>query len=102
MDDYKKMILGPEPGDIIPVVREIEIDCPVEYFAKLSDYGRKENSCFFESRDYLMEDNVGALSFGTANPALYISGKGQGFTIKALSDTGRRKLKFLPKSEKSS
>jgi anthranilate synthase component 1 len=95
MNEYKKLVQGPEPGDIIPVVREIEIGCPVEYFAKLSDYGRKENSCLFESRDYLREDNVGALTFGTADPALYLSGKGDTFTIKALSATGVRMLRYL-------
>ena len=95
MENFKKLILGPEPGDIIPIVREIDIKCPVEYFAKLSDYGRKVDSCLFESRDYLLEDNVGALSFGTANPALYLTGKGEEFTIKALSVTGRRMLKYL-------
>ena len=100
MDEYKKLICGPEPGDVIPVVREIEFNCPVEYFAKLTDYGRKENSSLFESRDYLMEDNVGALSFGTADPALYISGTGNEFVIKALSQTGRRMLKFLRSDEK--
>lgn len=95
MESYKKLILGPEPGDIIPIVREIDIKCPVEYFSKLSDYGRKQNSCLFESRDYLLEDNVGALSFGTANPALYLTGRGEEFVIEALSDTGKRMLKYL-------
>lgn len=99
MNEYKKMIHELKPGDIVPVVKEIEIGCPVEFFAKLSDYGRMENSCLFESRDYLREDNVGALTFGTANPALYLTGKGDNFTIKALSDTGRRLLKYLASDE---
>ena len=99
MEDYKELIYNASPGDIIPVVKPIEIGCPVEFFARLSDYGRKQDSCLFESRDYLMEDNVGALTFGTAGPALYVSGRGQDFTIKALSATGRRMLKFLASDE---
>ena len=84
MEDYKELIYNAAAGDIIPVVKPIEIGCPVEFFAKLSDYGRKQDSCLFESRDYLMEDNVGALTFGTAGPALYLSGKGQEFLVKCV------------------
>jgi len=93
MEDYRQIILDARPGQIVPIVKEIDIDEPVDFFAKLSDYGRAENCCLFESREYLASSD--AMSFGTARPALYLTGTGAEFAIKALSDTGRRMLKFL-------
>jgi len=93
MDDYRQIIHGAKPGQIVPIVKEIDMNEPVEFFAKLSDYGRSKNCCLFESREYLAD--ASALSFGTARPALYISGTGADFTIKALSGTGRRMIKYL-------
>ena len=92
MDDYRQIILDGRAGQIVPVVKEIDMDDPVDFFARLSDYGRAENCCLFEATDYLAEN---ALSFGTAGPALYLTGTGAEFTIKALSNTGRRMVKFL-------
>ena len=93
MEDYRQTILGAKPGQIIPMVKQIDMDEPVDFFARLSDYGRAKNCCFFESREYLA--GSGALSFGTARPALYLTGTGAEFTIKALSNTGRRMIKYL-------
>jgi len=93
MDDYKAKIATARPGQIVPIVKEVDISCPVDFFAKLSDYGRVKNSCFFESREYLAGSS--ALSFGTGRPALYITGTGVKFTIRALSKTGRRMLGYL-------
>src|SRR6056297_1403106 len=93
MENYKEMIMNANCGEIVPMVKPIDIDDPVDYFAKISNYGRAENCCMLESREYLA--NSGALSFGTANPALYISGKGRDFNIKALTDTGRAMLEYL-------
>ncbi len=98
MDEYKKLIDEAEPGQIIPIVKEIDIGCPVEFFAKLSDYGRKSDSCLFESREHL-EDDTGALTFGTADPALYVAGTAREFVIKALNNVGKRMLKFLAGDE---
>ena len=95
MDDYKKLIRDAKPGQIIPIVKEIDIGCPVEFFAKLSDYGRKPDCCLFESREHLTDDETGTLTFGTATPALYLAGTGAEFTIRALSSTGRRMLEYL-------
>ena len=92
MVDYKNIIAGAKPGQIVPVVKEIEIDEPVEFFSKVSDYGRKKNCALFEARDYLAEN---ALSFGTSRPALYLTGTGVDFSIKALSNTGKRMLAYL-------
>jgi anthranilate synthase component 1 len=95
MNDYKKRIEQAHPGQIIPMVREVDITCPVEYFAKLSDYGRKKHSCMLESRDYLTEGDAGELTFGTANPALYLSGTANHFSIEALSNTGKRMIRYF-------
>jgi anthranilate synthase component 1 len=93
MEDYRQVILGAKPGQIVPIVRQIDMDDPVDFFARLSDYGRARNCCLFESREYLT--GTGALSFGTARPALYLTGTGSEFTIKALSKTGRRMIEYL-------
>ncbi|MHC5060225.1 MAG: anthranilate synthase component 1 [Planctomycetota bacterium] len=95
MDEYIQLIRRAKPGQIVPIVKEIDIGCPVEYFAKISDFGRKTDSCLFESREHLADDETGTLTFGTADPALYLAGTGAQFTIKALSGTGRRMLKYL-------
>lgn len=93
MDDYRQIIHNAEPGQIIPIVKQIDMDDPMDFFARLSDYGRAKNCCLFESREYLTDS--GALSFGTARPALYLTGTGNEFTIKALSKTGRRMIEYL-------
>ncbi len=93
MDDYRQIINSAEPGQIVPIVKQIDIDEPIDFFARLSDYGRAKNCCLFESREYLK--GSGALSFGTAKPSLYLTGTGSDFIIKALSNTGRRILDYL-------
>lgn len=98
MDDYRQIIYSAKPGQIIPIVKQIDMDEPVDFFARLSDYGRAENCCLFESREYLA--GSGALSFGTAKPALYLAGTGIEFTIKALSNTGKRILDYLSTKKK--
>ena len=76
-------------GTIVPVYKEIdgEIDA-FEYFAKLSDYGRKKNSV-------LLEDNE--KTFGSANPCLAVKGKNDDFEIKALNNLGKKFLSFIKK-----
>ncbi len=100
MNDYKKRIEQARPGQIIPMVREIDITCPVEYFAKLSDYGRKKHCCMLESRDYLTEGDAGELTFGTADPALYITGTGNEFSIESLSPSGKRMIRYFSEHRK--
>jgi len=97
MEDYRQIINEARPGQVVPIVKEIDIDEPVDFFAKLSDYGRAENCCLFEASDYLSEN---AMSFGTARPALYLAGTGADFTIKALSITGGRILDYISKKER--
>jgi len=95
MIDYKTRIEQAKSGQIIPMVREIELSCPVEFFARISDYGRAQHCCLLESRDYLSEAKGNELTFGTAAPALYLSGRGDTFEIRALSQTGRRMIRYL-------
>jgi len=97
MDEYRQVILSAKPGQIVPIVKEIDIDEPVDFFAKISDYGRAKNCALFEASDYLAEN---ALSFGTARPALYLTGTGTEFTIKALSNIGRRIIQYLASDKK--
>lgn len=93
MEDYRPIILNAAAGEIIPIVHRIDMGEPLDFFAKLSDYGRAKNCCLFESREYLAGSS--ALSFGTSRPALYLTGTGLDFTIKALSKTGRRMIEYL-------
>ncbi|MHC4558388.1 MAG: anthranilate synthase component 1 [Planctomycetota bacterium] len=97
MDDYRQIINGAGPGQIVPIVKRIDMTEPVDFFAKVSDYGRAMNCCLFESREHLA--GYTELSFGTAKPALYLTGTGADFTIKALSGTGRRMIEFLSAGE---
>jgi len=93
MEDYRPIILNAQPGQIVPIVKRIDMTEPVDFFAKLSDYGRARNCCLFESREHLK--GFTELSFGTAKPALYLTGTGADFSIRALSRTGRRMIKYL-------
>ncbi len=96
MEDYRQIINSAKPGQIVPIVKQIKISEPVDFFAKLSNYGRTKNCCLFESKEHLASPEApNVLSFGTAKPALYITGKGSDFTIKALSKTGKRILGYL-------
>ncbi|MHC4907421.1 MAG: anthranilate synthase component 1 [Planctomycetota bacterium] len=95
MNDYKKRIEQAHPGQIIPMVQEVDITCPVEYFAKLSDYGRNKHCIMLEARDYLTEGDWSELTFGTANPALYLTGTGNQFSIEALSPSGKRMIGYF-------
>lgn len=94
MEDYKSIINSAKPGDIIPIVKQIDISDPTDFFAKLSNYGNNKNCCLLESREYLDSDG-GALSFGTAKPALYLTGTSNKFTIEALTKTGKRMITYL-------
>ncbi len=97
MKDYENIINNAEPGKIIPIVKQIDIDDPMDFFAKISDYGRAENCCLLESREYLA--GTQALSFGTARPCLYLKGEKQDFSIQALTNTGKRMIEYLMSDE---
>ncbi len=83
-------------GSIIPIYKEIncKID-PVNFFAKLTDYGTKNNSVLFESAEII--EKYGIESIGVINPCLYIKCDAEKFEIKALNEKGKKFLKFIEK-----
>ena len=90
----KRLYRNLETGSIVPIIETLPfaID-PVEYFARLSDYGRKKNSLLFESASIVPK--YGERSLGTSDPCLKIMGKGESFEISALNGTGIKFLNFL-------
>jgi anthranilate synthase component 1 len=81
-------------GSILPVVETLPYALkPVEYFAKLSNYGKKKNSILLESADIVPK--YGERSLGSANPCLKVTGKGEDFKITALNGLGIKFIKFL-------
>jgi anthranilate synthase component 1 len=94
MNDYQK-ILNAQQGEMVTLYRVSDIvPDPVEYFAKISDHGRKQNCVLLESADIITK--YGERSLGTADPCLKLSGKGTEFSIRALNSLG---LKFLRELE---
>ena len=79
-------------GSIVPVYKELneEIDA-LDYFRKLSNYGNKKNSILMQSNEK---------SFGSADPCLIVTGRGNSFEIAALSNTGKRFVGFIKKDFK--
>ena len=73
-------------GDIVPVYKVIEGIEALDYFAKLSDYGRAKNAILFEFKDKII---------GSINPCLKLKGNKEGFEITALNNLGIKFLAFL-------
>ena len=83
-------------GTIIPIVKTIDKAVnSVEFFSKISDYGRKKNSLLFESAD--IAEKYGELSIGTSEPCLRVAGRGAEFEILALNLQGVKIIEFLKK-----
>lgn len=81
-------------GSIVPVIDVLPFALdPVEYFAKLSENGKKEGSILFESADIVPK--YGEKSIGSANPCLKVIGLNENFEITALNELGLRFIKFL-------
>ena len=73
-------------GDIVPVYKVIENIDALDYFAKLSDYGREKNAILFEFNDKVI---------ASSNPCLKLKGSGDEFEITALNNLGRKFLAFI-------
>ncbi len=73
-------------GEIIPIYKEIDYVDSLVFFAKLSDYGRKKKSIYFEFKDKVI---------ASANPCLKITGFRERFEIVALNNTGLRFIAFI-------
>ncbi len=93
-DYFKNLLKQVKIGSIVPLYKKIDkaID-PVVLFAKLSDYGRKENSILFESAAIVKK--YGENSIGSSSPCLRLSGKDADFTVKALNELGEEFLDFI-------
>ena len=84
IEGLEEVVRQAKVGSVVPVHKIIEtkID-PVEYFMKISDYGRKPGSILLESAEVIPK--YGEQSVGTADPALKIIGEGNNFQITALN-----------------
>ncbi len=96
MEDYLEKIKKAKLGEIIPVYKVIELPIDsIEFFAKLSDYGRKKHSILLESADIVPK--YGELSLGSVSPCLKVTGFKEDFEIKALNILGKKILKLIKK-----
>ena len=94
LEEFKEKVEKASLNSIIPIYKVVDnIEDPVDYFAKLSDYGRKKNCMLLESADIV--DKYGELSIGTSNPCLHIKGFKEEFEIKALNKLGETILKLI-------
>ncbi len=76
-------------GNIVPLYKTMPMtSCAVNYFTKISNYGRKKNSILLESADVIT--NYGEKSIGSADPCLKVKGKENSFEITSLNETGKR------------
>ena len=92
--DQKEKIAKAKIGSIVPIVETLPYALnPVEYFSKLSNYGRKKHSLLLESADIVPK--YGEKSLGSASPCLVVKGKGEDFEIAALNNLGKKFIKFL-------
>ena len=94
MEEIKNKVKNAKIGSIVPIVETLPYALdPVEYFAKLSDYGRKSHCVLLESADIVPK--YGEKSLGSANPCLKIVGRNDDFEIIALNGLGIKFIEFL-------
>ncbi len=94
MEENLDLIKKAKIGSIVTVQEAVEIQgSSLDFFAKLSDYGRKKNCVLFESAEIL--PMYGEKTIGVVDPCLRIKGKGSDFEIKALNSLGEKFLRFL-------
>jgi len=94
MESGKNILKDAKIGSIVPIVDILPYALnPVEFFAKLTDYGRKRNSILLESADIIAK--YGERSLGSADPCLMVKGKGENFEIAALNDLGKKFIALL-------
>ncbi len=94
MEEFRELINKAKPNTVVPVYKVVDApDNAIEYFSKLSDYGRKANCLLLESADVIAK--YGELSLGSASPCLIVSGNKEDFEIKALNVQGERVIKAL-------
>src|SRR3989338_5503977 len=93
-DEAKAVLRQAKPGSIVPFVHTLPYTLDaLDYFAKLSDHGRKPGSVLCESAEVV--SGYGELSIGFAEPLLCISFKAPNLSITALNAQGERFLSFV-------
>ncbi|HZX34241.1 MAG TPA: anthranilate synthase component 1 [archaeon] len=81
-------------GNIVPVYREMPSSAnALEFFMKISDYGRKKDCILLESTDIVTK--YGEKSIGSAEPCLKVKGRGERFEVIALNALGEKFLAHL-------
>jgi len=94
MDEFREKIKKAKIGEIVPVYKELNLVAnPIDYFAKLTNYGTKKNCLLLESADIIAK--YGEKSLGTADPSLKLTGFKDTFQIKALNSLGQSIIKLL-------
>jgi anthranilate synthase component I len=94
MDKDQNILQNAKIGTIVPVVETLPYALdPVEFFAKITEYGKKKNSILLESADIIAK--YGERSLGSADPCLMVKGKNEDFEIKALNRLGRKFIRML-------
>ncbi|MFH1588526.1 MAG: anthranilate synthase component 1 [Candidatus Diapherotrites archaeon] len=92
--DSIELIRQAKIGTIVPVIKKLRKSYgPVDYFAKLSDYGSKKNSILLESAEVIPK--YGEQSIGSSDPCINLKGKGKDFEITALNELGKKFIKSL-------
>jgi len=93
MKNFQK-VKNAKQGEIITLYKEYDyIPDTIEYFAKISDYGRVTNCLMLESADIISK--YGKNSLGTANSCLKLTGKANCFEVAALNNLGKSFIKTL-------
>jgi len=83
-----------KPGTIRPFYRSFDYTGDaIDFFAKLSDYGKKKDCILLESADIIKK--YGEKSIGSSDPCLKVKGREEDFEITALNELGQRFLKFI-------
>ena len=94
MEKVQNAIKNAKIGTVVPVVETLPYALePVEFFAKLTDYGRKKNAILLESADIM--EKYGEKSLGSADPCLMVKGKDENFEITALNSLGKKFIALL-------
>ena len=83
-----------KPGCVLPIYKKLEFKGNVNnYFKYLTENGKRKHSFLLESADII--PRYGESSIGCNNPALYITGKDDDFSIIALNSLGIRLIKHI-------
>ncbi len=94
INELEEIVKNARVGTIVPIYKVVDADlCPVEYFAKLSNYGRNNNSVLLESAEIVSK--YGENSVGTSDPCLRMVGRADNFEIYGLNELGFRFLDFI-------